>query len=489
MAGRPLRGPGRAAGVVSEAWRLCLTDALAEGVPAADVVASCRARIAELEPSLRAWVRLADPAPVAATGLLAGLPVGVKDVIDTADLATESGAAALRGRQPSEDAASVALLRRAGATILGKTVTTELASFSPGPTRNPHDHGHTPGGSSSGSAAAVAAGMVPVALGTQTAGSVVRPASFCGVAGYAATHGELPMRGVQPLAPGLDTLGAFARDVADLALVRAALLAAPVVRPVAPGAPRIALWEAPELDPSMRAVLAATADALRAAGAEVVRPDLDAVVAELTGLHELVMRFEVARTLVWEDDRRDLLSERLVREIDAGLAIGVDELHAARERAEELRATLHGLVGDCDAVLAAGAGGTGPGRAGLDGLARAVAAVARARAAGGRAARGRRSVRPAARRPARRAAVDRRRAARARAVGAGGATGGRAALVSAGAPREGPTAPPAPPAAPPGPCGSRGASPAPSPGLRPSRSPTARRGCAGSSGSRHRPRP
>ena len=360
MARRPLRGPGRAAGVVSELWRLSLTDALAEAAPAGDVVAACRARIAEVEPSVHAWARLAEPGPVAATGLLAGLPVGIKDVIDTADMATECGTAIHRGRRPAEDAAAVVLLRRAGATILGKTVTTELASFSPGPTANPHDPAHTPGGSSSGSAAAVAAGMVPVALGTQTAGSVVRPASFCGVAGYAATHGELPMRGVQPLAPGLDTLGAFARDVADLALVRAALLSVPVTRSAAPAAPRLALWESPELDPAMRAALAAAAEALRGAGAEVVRPEPGPIVAELTALHELVMRFEVARTLAWEDERRELLSDHLVREIDAGRALGVADLHAARERVEELRRALSALVGDCDAILAAGAGGSAP---------------------------------------------------------------------------------------------------------------------------------
>ena len=345
---------------MSDLWRLSLTEALAQGAAADDVVASCHTRIAVVEPELRAWVHLAGHAQVASGGLLDGLPVGVKDVIDTADMPTELGSAVHRGRRPSEDAACVALLRRAGATVLGKTATTELASFSPGPTSNPHGHGHTPGGSSSGSAAAVAAGMVPVALGTQTAGSVVRPATFCGVAGYAATHGELPMRGVQPLAPGLDTLGAFAREVADLALVRAVLLGVAVARPAAPARARLVLWEAPDLEPAMRSALAAAAAALVAAGAQVERPDLGAIVAELTGLHELVMRFEVARALVWEDDRRELLSEHLVGEIDAGLALGAEELHAARERVEELRIVLDELLDGADAVIAAGAAGAAP---------------------------------------------------------------------------------------------------------------------------------
>jgi Asp-tRNA(Asn)/Glu-tRNA(Gln) amidotransferase A subunit family amidase len=315
--------------------------------------------IAEREPELRAWVRLADPLPTPADGPLAGMPIGVKDVIDTADLPTECGSVLHRGRRPSEDAACVALLRRAGAVVVGKTVTTELASFAPGPTRNPHAPGHTPGGSSSGSAAAVAAGMVPVALGTQTAASVVRPATFCGVVGYAATHGELPMRGVNPLAPGLDTLGVFARSVADVVLVRS-VLAGGSARGEAPRTPRLALWVAPDLEEPIRAALLTAAGELESAGAELVRPELGPAVAELTALHLTVMAYEIARTLAWEDERREQLNDHLVAQIDAGLAIGVDELHAARLRVEELRAVVGGLLDGCDAVLAAGACGPAP---------------------------------------------------------------------------------------------------------------------------------
>jgi Asp-tRNA(Asn)/Glu-tRNA(Gln) amidotransferase A subunit family amidase len=321
---------------------------------------ACLKRIAEREPDVRAWACLADPPLAPAPGPLHGLPVGIKDVIDTADLPTECGSVVHRGRRPSEDAACVALLRRAGAIVVGKTVTTELASFAPGPTRNPHALGHTPGGSSSGSAAAVAAGMVPVALGTQTAGSVVRPASFCGVVGYAATRGELPMRGVNPLAQGLDTLGVFARSVAEVTLVRDVLAGGRSEHPPAPAAPRLALWRAPDLEAPMRDALAGAAEALAGAGAAIVEPDLGALVEELTALHVIVMGFELARTLVWEDDRRDLLSPHLVAQIDEGLAIGVREVHAARARVEELRAELTGRLGDCDAVLAAGACGPAP---------------------------------------------------------------------------------------------------------------------------------
>jgi Asp-tRNA(Asn)/Glu-tRNA(Gln) amidotransferase A subunit family amidase len=318
------------------------------------------ARIAELEPQLRAWTYRPERLPEPADGPLAGMPIGVKDVIDTHDMPTECGSVVHRGRRPSEDAACVALLRRAGAVVMGKTVTTELASFAPGPTRNPHALGHTPGGSSSGSAAAVAAGMVPAALGTQTAASVVRPASFCGVVGYSATWGELPMRGITPLAPGLDTLGVLTREVAVAASVRAALVGAPRVPARAPAVPRLALSVSPALEPSMRDALTAAADALADAGAEVVRPEIGAIVEELAALHLTVMGFELARTLAWEDDRRDLLHPKLVAQIDEGLGIGIDEVHAARARVAELRAALEARIEGCDALLAAGANGPAP---------------------------------------------------------------------------------------------------------------------------------
>src|SRR5207248_1017588 len=159
------------------------------------------ARIAEREPEVRAWQA------VDANARGDGIPIGVKDLIDTADLPTSYGSPIYRGHRPSRDAACVAALKRAGQVILGKTVTTEFAVYSPGKTRNPHDPKRTPGGSSSGSAAAVAAGMVPAALGTQTAASIVRPASFCGCIGWKPTYGTFSMEGIHPLAPSLDTLG------------------------------------------------------------------------------------------------------------------------------------------------------------------------------------------------------------------------------------------------------------------------------------------
>ena len=203
-----------------------------------ELVRACLARIDAREPSIQAWAFLdreralaqakaADDARKDGKGIgpLHGLPVGVKDIIDTADMPTESGCKALAGRQPLKDAACVTALRRAGAVIVGKTVTTELAAYTPAATRNPRNLEHTPGGSSSGSAAAIAAGMLPAALGTQTAGSVIRPAAFCGVFGFKPTFGLIPRTGVLTQAHSLDTVGVMGRSVEDLALLADALQA------------------------------------------------------------------------------------------------------------------------------------------------------------------------------------------------------------------------------------------------------------------------
>src|SRR5581483_4257361 len=196
------------------------------------LVRACLDRIAEAEPGVQAWAfldreRALEQARGAdeqrregkGVGPLHGVPIGIKDIIDTADMPTENGCKLHRGRQPAADATCVTALRRAGAVIMGKTVTTELAAFSPGKTHNPRNLEHTPGGSSSGSAAAVAAGMVPAALGTQTVGSVIRPSAFCGVYGFKPTFGLILRPGVLTQAHSLDTVGIMGRCVEDLALV------------------------------------------------------------------------------------------------------------------------------------------------------------------------------------------------------------------------------------------------------------------------------
>lgn len=175
----------------------------------------CVRRIAELDGEIRAWVEVA-PQPATAAGPLDGIPFGAKDIFETRGLATEYGSPLYAGRKGTEDAALVALLRSLGAILIGKTQTTAFASFDPAPTRNPRYPGHTPGGSSAGSAAAVAAGMVPFAIGTQTLGSVLRPASYCGVCGFKPTFGRFPFDGALPFAPSLDTIGFFARNAREM---------------------------------------------------------------------------------------------------------------------------------------------------------------------------------------------------------------------------------------------------------------------------------
>src|SRR5687768_18158935 len=201
-------------------------------ITSVQLVEGCLARIREVDARVEAWTFL-DPEHALSQaraldewrlggnpiGALHGVPVGLKDIIDTADMPTENGSVLHAGRTPSRDASVVAMLRAAGAVIMGKTVTTEFASGASGKTRNPHNAAHTPGGSSSGSAAAVAAGMVPLALGSQTNGSVIRPAAFCGVYGFKPTHGLIPRHGVFQLSRTLDHVGLFARTSDDIALL------------------------------------------------------------------------------------------------------------------------------------------------------------------------------------------------------------------------------------------------------------------------------
>ena len=247
---------------------------------AEELVRACLRRIERREPEVLAWAWLEPEKALAEARArdagppcppLYGLPVGIKDIIDTADAPTECGTPLLRGRRPTRDAACVAALRSAGAVVLGKTVTTELAFFAPGPTRNPKGLGHTPGGSSSGSAAAVADFMVPAALGTQTAGSIIRPAAFCGVVGFKPSHGVLSLDGVHRFAPSLDTLGVLVREVADVPLLLEAL-GYPVEIPVLDRPPRVGLWRTSrwsEAQPAAQERIERVAGILGRAGAGV----------------------------------------------------------------------------------------------------------------------------------------------------------------------------------------------------------------------------
>ncbi len=300
-----------------------------------------------------------DPLPP-----LAGLPVAVKDVFDTADLPTECGTEILRGRRPARDAAAVARLRAAGAVVLGKTVTTELAFFQPGRTRNPHDLTRTPGGSSSGSAAAVAARLVPAALGTQTAGSVLRPASFCGVVGFKPSFGLVPMDGVLPQAPSLDTFGLFVRDVAAVPLLLAAATGAPLPPATPPASPRLALCrtsEWPKAEPSTRALVEEVADGLARAGAVVdelvLPPDFDGLAEAQRELQAL----EAARSFAGlRAAHRDRLSRVLLDLVEAGERVGAAREAEIRAQVDRCRTALPALLAGVDALLTPAAPGEAP---------------------------------------------------------------------------------------------------------------------------------
>src|SRR3954452_1355879 len=300
------------------------------------LVEACLERIAEREEEVRAWAHLDAGAALtearrrdaarAPLGPLHGVPVGVKDIVDTADLPTECGTPIHAGRRPARDAACVARLRAAGAVVLGKTVTTELAYYQPSKTRNPAAPGRTPGGSSSGSAAAVADGMVPVAIGSQTAGPGIRPAAVCGVLRLKPTGGVVDLDGVKALSASLDTLGWFARDVADLALLGAALAdrwpgdaAGDGDRGGEP--PAVALARTPwwdHADPDGRRAVEEAARRLRDAGASVRELELPERFAPLPDAQQTVMAFDMARSLAWEHEHHagelsDVLRELLER--------------------------------------------------------------------------------------------------------------------------------------------------------------------------------
>jgi len=251
----------------------------------------CLDRIRDLEPSIHAWVQVLPQRPTG-KGKLSEIPFAVKDIIETRGLATEYGSPIYKGRIGTADAAIVRDLRQLGGVLLGKTQCTAFAYFTPPPTRNPRDLEHTPGGSSSGSAAAVAAGMVPFALGTQTKGSVLRPASFCGVTGFKASYGLLPMEGVLPLAKSLDTLGFFTHTPADMLLLWESMgHSAGRTEDFALGAPE----PMPEVEPAMVTAFQNALFLLRSAGASIRSIDIAGMLTKLSEAADTVTFYEGAR--------------------------------------------------------------------------------------------------------------------------------------------------------------------------------------------------
>ena len=354
----------------------------AREITAEQLARACLARIEAREATVGAWIHL-DPDAVLAQaraldagplrGPLHGLPIGVKDIIETADLPTGYGSAAYAGHRSLGDAAGVALARAAGALILGKTVSTEFAWFHPGKTANPRVPENavprTPGGSSSGSAAAVADAMVPLAFGTQTAGSIVRPASYCGIVGYKPSHGTLPRAGVKTLADSLDTLGVMARSPGDAALLVGALsgrdlLPAPLASGSLASAPKIALCrthEWPAAQPETAAALEHAAKAAAQGGARVKELALPKEFAGLLQAQIDLMNYESFRSLA--SDRLhhwDGLSETLKKLLATASKVSAARYDETRALAAACRAMLGDVFGDADAIVAPSAPGEAP---------------------------------------------------------------------------------------------------------------------------------
>ena len=340
---------------------------------------ACLDRIAERETAIGAWSYL-DPERALAEaklrdaahskGPLHGVAVGIKDIFDTADMPTSYGSPIYAGHRPAADAACVALLRAAGAVALGKTVTTEFAMTYPGKTRNPHNPAHTPGGSSSGSAAAVAAGMVPAALGTQTIGSVIRPAAYCGIVGFKPSYGAINRAGLKYASESADTIGIFVRAVADIPPVLAALTGAPMESydKVLDRAPRIGLFRGIEWDKASVAARDAFEDAARrlaVAGATLRDIAVDPVLKTAHDRAPVVTGYELARAYAYEwFNRRDQLSAAFARNVADGMAIAFADYNAARDALESARRFIAGGFGDCDFWLTVSATGEAP--VGLD---------------------------------------------------------------------------------------------------------------------------
>lgn len=358
------------------------------------LVRDCLQRISATEDRVRAWTWL-DPEQALAQaraadrrqkegaplGPIHGLPVGVKDIFDTADMPTENGTVLHAGRRPAEDATAVTRLRQAGAVIMGKTVTTELAVYAPGRTTNPHDARRTPGGSSSGSAAAVAAKMVPLALGTQTNGSLIRPASYCGVFGYKPSHGLVPRHGVLKQSPSLDHVGAFARTIEDIALIAGTVAGHDGRDPDVPtdarldlGAdwsaglrtpPRIAFVRTPVWDNTTEAARAAFA-ALCARWRDFMREEpLPALFESAHAMHRTIMESDLANSYGELYERgKDRLSSTLREMIERGQTYKAMDYSRALDGIVALNRALEPLFAEYDAIVTPATAGAAP--AGLE---------------------------------------------------------------------------------------------------------------------------
>jgi Asp-tRNA(Asn)/Glu-tRNA(Gln) amidotransferase A subunit family amidase len=355
------------------------------------LVEACLARIREVDGDVQAWAfldpdhalaraRAADELRLSGqpTGPLHGVPIAIKDIVDTADMPTQNGSVLYAGCTPSRDATVVARLRAAGAVIMGKTVTTEFAYFSPGKTRNPHNPEHTPGGSSSGSAAAVAAEMVPLALGSQTNGSTIRPAAFCGVIGFKPTHGLIPRQGILALSRTLDHVGLFARSIDDIALLAEQLVGFderdPDTRPRAripfievaaeepPLPPMFAFVKTPYWERADEDTKEGFAELVAQLGERVEEVELLPSAVEAWELHRTIMEAEMAANLEREWDKgRDRLSEQLRAQLERGREVRAVDYQRALSRIAPIHESFVELFEQrYDAILTPAATGAAP---------------------------------------------------------------------------------------------------------------------------------
>ena len=345
---------------------------------AEDAVRACLARIEAREPTVAAWVVVDSEGALAAAREidkavtlgdklppLAGIPIAVKDNIETAGIPTRYGSPIYDEHQPRADAASVAQARNAGAIVLGKTVLTEFAYYSPGKTTNPNNPEHTPGGSSSGSAAAVASGMVPIAFGTQTAGSVIRPAAYCGCVGYKPSWGLIPRQGVKVLSDWLDTVGVFARDVEDVAFFVANLTGRPTLKPNGvPAGLKVAILREPypsAAEPEAVRTLDAAAEALARAGHVVSDLPTPPLVQPIPRLQRLIMAYDMDKSLGHERRHYESsLSSIMKSYLDEGRGTSSRAYDAAIATIREVQRDIEALFGEADVILSPSAPGEAP---------------------------------------------------------------------------------------------------------------------------------
>ena len=346
-------------------------------IKATDLLLSCLDRIGQRESLIKAWVSLdkenalarareLDKGPI--KGILHGLPIGIKDLFDTHDLPTGYGSPIYANHYPATDAVSVALMRQAGGIILGKTVSTEFATFKAPATVNPHDLKHSPGGSSSGSAAAIADFMVPLATGSQTAGSIIRPACYCGVVGFKPSFGKIMVAGVKALSPSLDTLGCFGRSVGDVALGVAAMSDDLELAHVAElhNKPRVSIcktqdWSFASKETAGALALARfTAEAIaKGSVKDIILPN---ACNEITLIQSRIMSFEMARALSFEQKRfAKKITPQLLQQLNEGSKISYEQYQKDLQAAKEARLAVEQLFqNEVDLVIAPSATGEAP---------------------------------------------------------------------------------------------------------------------------------